>query len=41
VLAVVNLTPTPSDAAAAVVVRGRAGDVLPAVVERLREARVP
>lgn len=41
VLAVVNLTPTPSDAAAAVVVRGRAGDVLPAVVDRLREARVP
>jgi NAD-dependent deacetylase len=40
-VAVVNQTPTPCDATAALVVRGRAGDVLPAVVARLIEARRP
>jgi NAD-dependent deacetylase len=38
-LAIVNLTPTPCDGTAAVVVRGHAGDVLRALVERLRVAR--
>ena len=40
-LAVVNLTPTSCDAAAEVVVRARAGEALPAVVEHLSKGRVP
>jgi NAD-dependent deacetylase len=35
-LAIVNLTPTPLDHEAATVIRGRAGEIMPGVMERVR-----
>jgi NAD-dependent deacetylase len=35
-LAIVNLTPTPLDHYATVVIRGKAGDIMPMVIERVR-----
>jgi len=40
-LAIVNLTPTPCDHAADVVVRARAGEALPALLEHLTHVRLP
>jgi len=37
-LAIINLQPTPLDKYAAVVIRGKAGEVMSAVMERVRSA---
>jgi len=39
-LAIINLTPTPLDEYAAVVIRGKAGEVMSAVMERVRIAGI-
>jgi NAD-dependent deacetylase len=35
-LAIVNLTPTPLDHYATVIIRGKAGDIMPRVMERVK-----